>query len=482
MTLEEKIKSIDIVDGDSRLIPMETSSKIKIKDFWTDFIEPRLPDPDVVKAWSKLLIAYTEEDDAVFAIRAFFNRDENYNESQKDDELRRGFWTVPNNAKYSYFFTDNSFAAYFHKMALDRYVPSSMSEFKSMMAERTFPAHFGRSCNTERVKAAYKIGVSYAPPVGEYGYKIAHVSDACGHYCLDGNHDVSFTSLAQLHFPRGKYSQWQHDASLGCHVRNLDVLPETREVLVAHFLRFVNPFNQFLAPKAKNTNTNKATGVSTTKIYNKYFNYIKRGEKYDIGEFKPLLDYVNERFEKDVYKDDYIEYKKRLLLPNDFFGTVSGDEEINIEYGNPLLTFVNGKGVTSTALASSTVHKAPKTTIDLTGISKIYLDGFKVGEIANQVLRAIIISGVNSGKITKADIDVFKTEKGKRTSTFMISKPLLALVREDSSGRPRYYEAPIVCYGETLYLYKDWDKNDTEIKDNMIQWILNWIAANGGKI
>ena len=64
----------------------------------------------------------------------------------------------------------------------------------------------------------------------------------------------------------------------------------------------------------------------------------------------------------------------------------------------------------------------------------------------------------------------------------MISKPLLALVREDSSGHPRYYEAPIVCYEETLYLYKDWDKNDTEIKDNMIQWILNWIAANGGKI
>jgi hypothetical protein len=143
---------------------------------------------------------------------------------------------------------------------------------------------------------------------------------------------------------------------------------------------------------------------------------------------------------------------------------------------------VNGKGVASAAASSSAVPKAPKATIDLTGINKVYLDGFRVGEIANQVLRAIIVSGVNSGKITKTDIDVFKTEKGKRTSTFMISKPLLALVREDSSGHPRYYEAPIVCYGETLYLYKDWDKNDTEIKDNLIQWILNWIAANGGKI
>ena len=481
MTLEEKIKSIDIVDADSRLIPMETSSKIKIKDFWTDFIAPHLPDPDVVKAWSRLLIDYTKEDDAVFAIRAFYGWEMNYRETKKDDELRRGFLTVPSNAPYTYFFTDNSFAVYFHKMALDGYVPS-LSELKDMMQKRAFPAHFGRSCGAERDKAAYTIGATPVPPIGEYGYKIAHVSDACGHYSLNGKDDLSFSDMAPSHFPRGKYSDWTYDASLGCYARTLDVSPKTRQIIIAHFLRFVNPFNHFLVPKAKYTYRSKKTGEKITKIYNQYFNYINGETKYDIGEFKPLLDYVNERFEKDIYKDEYIEYRKMLLLPEGFFGTVSGDEEINIEYGNPLLTFVNGKGVTSTALASSTVHKAPKTTIDLTGISKIYLDGFKVGEIANQVLRAIIISGVNSGKITKADIDVFKTEKGKRTSTFMISKPLLALVREDSSGRPRYYEAPIACYGETLYLYKDWDKNDTEIKDNMIQWILNWIAANGGKI
>ena len=69
MTLEEKLKGINIVDSKSKLIGLETNSKIKIKDFWTDFIEPRLPNPDIVKAWSKLLIDYTNEDDAVFVDR-----------------------------------------------------------------------------------------------------------------------------------------------------------------------------------------------------------------------------------------------------------------------------------------------------------------------------------------------------------------------------------------------------------------------------
>lgn len=366
MTLEEKINSINTVDGTSKLKPMEKDSKIKIRDLWTDFIEPRLPNPDVVKAWSKLLIDYTEEDDAVFAIRAFFGRSKKFIESKKDDELRRGFLTVPNNASYTYFFTDNSFAAYFHKMALDGYVPS-LDEFKNMMMKRLFPAHFGLHCGIEKVKAAYDIGATPVPPIGEYGYKIAHVSDACGHYCMNNNDDLSFADLSPRHFPRGKYSDWKYNSTLGYYVRNIDVLPETRKILTAHFLRFVNPFNHFLAPKAKNTNTSKKTGISTTKIYNKYYNYIKQAEKYDIGEFKPLLDYVNERFEKDVYKDEYIEYKKLLLLPDDFFGTVSGDEEINIEYGNPLHVFESSKGITSAisttpVTTSKTAHASMSTT------------------------------------------------------------------------------------------------------------------------
>ena len=357
MTLEEKLKKINIVDSESKLIPLKSGSKITIEDFWTFFIKPRLPDPKVVKAWSKLLINYTKEDDAVFVVRAFAGWCKKDREAKKDDELRRGFLTIPNNATYSYFFTDNSFAAYFHKMALDGFVPS-LSEFKVMMKERRFPAHFGRCCSMERDKAAYKIGATPVPPIGQDGYKISHVSDAGKFYSLNGKDCFSITDLSKIYFPRGKYSNWEYNSKLGCYVRNLEVLPETRDILVAHFLRFINPFNHFLTPKAKHTHKNNTTGITTTTIYNKYFNFLKNEDGYDIGEFKPLIDYVNERFEEDIYKDEYIEYKKRLLLPDDFFGKVNGDEVINIEYGNPLHVFSVLKGV---PLATATgVVSAPK--------------------------------------------------------------------------------------------------------------------------
>lgn len=351
MTLEEKLKGINIVDSKSKLIGLETNSKIKIKDFWTDFIEPRLPNPDIVKAWSKLLIDYTNEVDAVFVVRAFAGWCKKDRETKKDDELRRGFLTIPNNAAYSYFFTDNSFAAYFHKMALDGFVPS-LNEFKTMMKERRFPAHFGRCCSMERDKAAYKIGATPAPPIGQYGYKISHISDAGEHYSLNGDDRFSITDLSKIYFPRDKYSKWEYNTALDCYVRNIDVLPQARAILVAHFLRFVNPFNHFLTPKAKNTYKNNSTGIITTTIYNRYFNFLKSEDGYDIGEFKPLIDFVNERFE-EIYGYEYIEYKKCLLLPNDFFGKVSGDEVINIEYGNPLQVIKTHKGVASTTMTGT---------------------------------------------------------------------------------------------------------------------------------
>lgn len=450
MTLEEKIRSINVVDGDSKLISMETDYKIRIEDFWTDFILPRLPDRDVVKAWSKLLIDYTNEDDAVFAIRAFAGRSKKDTESKKDDELRRGFLTVPNNATYSYFFTDNSFAAYFYKMALDGFVPS-LKEFKIVMKERRFPAHFGQNCNIEKKKAAYKIGATPVPTIGQYGYKISHVSDAGEHYSFNGNDDFSITDLSKMYFPRGKYSEWKYDSVMDCYVRNLDVLPQTRDVLVAHFLRFVNPFNHFLTPKAKNTVTSKKTGITTTKIYNKYFNYIKGEEKYDIGEFKPLIDYVNERYEKDIYIDDYLKYKELLLLPNDFFETASGDDTIDVEYGNPLQVFTSSKSTGSVAPTPSTT---PKITVKKSSTSTVKND--------NKTLVFKLLNDlVTNGKIT--DELLLKLSDKKFThQTFGIPSTYSLLVKESEFAllgcdTKKYYNPQrLIINGEEYRVCSQW--------------------------
>lgn len=116
--------------------------------------------------------------------------------------------------------------------------------------------------------------------------------------------------------------------------------------------------------------------------------------------------------------------------------------------------------------------------IDLNQISKAYLQKFKSCEIANQVLRIIIEQGVNNKIFTKQDIEKFKTEKGRNTSTFMLTYPLLSLVTHDKKGYRRYYPEPIMCYGETLYLSGQWGP-DVERKDNLINWIINWVTLHG---
>ena len=108
-----------------------------------------------------------------------------------------------------------------------------------------------------------------------------------------------------------------------------------------------------------------------------------------------------------------------------------------------------------------------------------YLESFKVGKIARQVLMKIIQIGMDNGKISKAEIDKFRTETGRHTSTFMISKPLLSLNRQDCKGYYRYYADPIAYNSEMLYLYKDWDESDLVVKDNLIKWIREWIKKHG---
>src|SRR5690554_5306452 len=152
MSLEFKLRNIKV----NRIPELRDGHSNTIELFWEDFIKPLLPDKDCVLKWNELLIRYSKEPDAVYAIRAFFNWSNRHVEVERGDELRRGFLTIPNNATYKYFYTDNFFAAYFQKMALDNYCPT-IEEFKDMMQSRKFPARFGRSCHLERVKASYKI-------------------------------------------------------------------------------------------------------------------------------------------------------------------------------------------------------------------------------------------------------------------------------------------------------------------------------------
>jgi hypothetical protein len=321
MKLEQKLKSIN-----SRKIQGYINGQSKnIHSFWDEFIAPSLPSKTCVLDWNKLLMDYVNEQDAVYAVRAFSNWNVSDVETEKDDELRRGFFTTFNNEKFSYFVTDNFFVAYFQKMVKDDYCPN-LKEFKEMIINLKFPARFGRSCLLERVKAAYKID-AIDPGISKAGYKIAHIIDVGTKYLVDGK-SKSITELSEQYgFSRGKYSDWNLENHLNkkVYIRRSQAQIQTREIMKAHFLRFVNPFNYFLSPKAKYKN----------KVYNHFNNNLTHRMDYDIAEYEPLLDFVHTKF-VEIYGEPYKEYLKQLLLPNDYFKESNGNEVIDIRYGNPI--------------------------------------------------------------------------------------------------------------------------------------------------
>lgn len=494
MTLEEKILTIHKNSATSILKPLDTNFAKDIKTFWRNVVEPMLPDYDTMKKWHNLLVEYISFPDAVFMLRRAHDEAPAYKETVPADALRRGFLTKTDR-NYWFVYNDNAFATYILAMVLDRDIIDTL-EAKDLLKylqtpNSTIRFHRSGKGGIEQARAYFKISGAQ-PQISPYGYTVAHIFDVNDHYY---DEDLGFNNTRgdqalrspNVQIDRGMYSDYTLQETIaGKNLYYRDgyhVGPSARKFLEAHMLRFLHPLNYFCAPK---DNMNGYTYCEFTDHV-----YAERGRHthrrfHRISGYEHLLYYAHYKF-KEKYGDIYEDFLSRIMLPKntfDFFeksvedADYYGSEIINVEYGNPLSCR------SGTVTTSVKAPPAPKNKIDLAKISAdpTYLDSFKVGEIANQVLRSIIEKGASCGKITKVDIDKFKTEKGRRKSTFMISKPLLSVSKLDDKGYLRYYDKPILCYGETLYLYKDWNNLDKELRDNLIRWIVDWINANNGII
>ncbi len=292
MSLAQELASID---NQNRITQIQQGSAPTIDVFWREFIEPSLPDKDAVLKWFKLLSDYVDQDDAVFGLRCYGNW-ESY--KIKDDyTLRRGFYNLTDKG-YSFFYTDNFFAAYFAKMAVDNYVPT-LSEFNAMMQSREFPARFGRSAAVERARAAYSINGMKGknPGFNTNGYKIAHVVDS-GKRIFSNGMETTIGQICDRYCDRGDYYDWTlHNDSFGdFYARDLKMAPDARELFVAHFLRFACPMNYVFTPK-------KACHALGVKVY-----------MNDIAECDELQQYAMQQLHIR-YGKDYEDFLNRILLP-----------------------------------------------------------------------------------------------------------------------------------------------------------------------
>lgn len=300
-----------------------------IKDFWNQFILPRLPDRDFVIAWHKLLLDYVHRDGAVYAIRAFNDKDPQI--------IRRGFYTKVNNGDYSFFYTDNSFAHFFAKIMVDKDCLPTTDELYDFFVQRKIPYKFSIGGHTED-----KYGQQFDPPcvyanafprstkgmkTGKK-YKLAHVYPDGKDYSLYGE-VVGVGDMTGRYFRRENHDRWQQED--GIYVRRLSITGEndidmSKKWIKAHFLRFIHPMNYFLAPKGPSRNG--------------FFNvYIPCNGLYpnDIGEYEPLLNFIKSKL-SDYYQVDGHNYYQEFLneiLPVDMpLANAEGSEVINLTYSS----------------------------------------------------------------------------------------------------------------------------------------------------
>jgi len=354
MSIQTELKSIDYQLNFS--LPKGTTKSIE--EFFDVVIKPTMLPKQIVLDWNDLLSEYMEESDAVFAVRAFgsWNDDKAHD---RDKQLRRGFLTKASNNQLSYFFCDNYFTAIIAKLIYNNFCPT-LSEFKSKLQSGDFPVRV-RHTKDENIKAFFPY-TTKNPAFGSAGYKIAHIVDSGDDFYFN-NECQGLTELSELlGFTRGDYEDWEGNSS-GRYVRILDISEKAKTVLKAHFMRFVNPLNYFLAPKDN----------TSGKIFN-YFenpdmqNRKKLEDRIDcrIAEYKSLTSYVNEVY-SSMYGKVYKDFQAKILLPVNYFKKNTGTEKVEITFGKKLFTnkealisFLKTGEVPVSSVSSDKTNNSPK--------------------------------------------------------------------------------------------------------------------------
>ena len=304
MTLLEKLSTID----KPYIKPLQPGEAESISRFWDAFLMPRLPDAQTVLEWHKLLMQYIKTDYPTFAIRG-------YNSFPPDQygNLRRGFLT--DTQEFSFFYTDNFFAFYIQKMCLDGFVPA-VKELISAFNNRQFPSRFGRNTIEERELLAVKQGKD--PKISAAGFKLAHILPIGKGYVWDG-HVLGSKEILEYYFPKGERDDWKlvQDKTGSYYKRQLQVNSKAKRYAIAHFLRFVHPFNYFLCPK-------------------KDFEFNDKCK--ELAEYPPLLCYAHD-FMLKMYGNAYREFLDLIMVPQNYNDKLFNKQnnQIKVQFGLPFV-------------------------------------------------------------------------------------------------------------------------------------------------
>jgi hypothetical protein len=398
-----------------------------IDDFYNNCIQRHILPVANVLAWHKMLMEYADRPDAIYWVRYF----ESGSKASGRWNNRRSCLTRFADG-FTYAFVSN-FDAHEILNMVRLGVEPDVNEFANLMKTLQYPMHYdpGTSCEESDINAYPNIGTPRGGILTYERWYLAHINDIKSKFLrADGSFKAISSSEGLKIYPRGKMSDWSLDKVSGHMIRNLGytLSAEEKNLVKAHFLRFVDPLNYYVTPGPKS---------ETNSVCSR------------IGEYDILNSFMSLKFESLYGSKVMDEFRKKALIKKSSSVT-TGNEIINVSYGFP---------------ASLTAVKTPvsKTTTKLSTIT-VTTSGTGIGQYAKNVFQSLLEN-------RKLDSNMIANlmDKNYCSRELGISYPVLVIYASGSYDPQRYYKNVVV--GKYVICSQWYAKNRVRID--------GWLSSNG---
>jgi len=389
-----------------------------LKDLYNNCISQHfISRKDNILKWHKMFMEYVDRPDAILWIRYYENGGKNEGRFQ----IRRGCVTEFEDG-FTYAFVSNYDVHEIYNM-ISLGVEPDVEEFAKMMRNRTFPLHYdnNRESSEEGDICSYPhVGSVQAGVLNAKHWYLAHINGIKSAFMRDDGSCLPIVIKSmegQKIFPLGKLADWQLDKN-HFYVRKLNyaLSEQEKKMVKAHFLRFVDPLNYYPVPGLK---------------------FQKNDICAKIWDYDKLNIYISNKFDEMFGLDVMNEFRKKALVcvPDKI---VTGDEEINIEYGLNIKSIAKNPEIKR----QKSFTKIPK----------------KDGEITTgQYAKKVFTDLLDSGKLSEKIINNLR-DKRYCLDVFGVSFPILVSTKLDKYPPERYYRNYLVL-GEYLITKEWYDRN-----------------------
>lgn len=292
---------------------------ITIDAFYQNCIKGNINLKKNVLDWHNMFMEYVDMDDAILWVR-YYESGPLINGRYSN---RRACYTEFADG-FKYVFVSNYDAHEIFNMICQGVTPD-VNEFKKMMSNFEYPLHYdngdSKRCEEADICAYPNIGSVWSGVLTRNCWYLAHIYGIKEAFLRsNGTMKKIGTKEKARIYPRGLQNDWHIDPTKGVMTRklNYNLLQEEKDLVKAHFLRFVDPLNYFIVPGESYENHDRA----------KY-----SGSR--IGEYKALTEYVGWQFEKEYEVKNIKDFRKKALISMPINVSISkiAKDKISITYG-----------------------------------------------------------------------------------------------------------------------------------------------------